>query len=267
MKKNGFFMGMFGLTLVLSLAAGLFTGCATTGGSGGASPGTLTITGIPAEYQGKYILIKVVSANKSFTSSKNGVTGTVITNGEVNLPLYKEALFSKGFLERDTGDIELSVMDTEKISSGKVYVAGFETVQFENGAAAVQWNDGAVLGIAVTITGIPAGYNDKRADIAILAENVTRLFDTALTLRGEGGDITGGSITVKIYSDELGKSLLSGESYTKDIWLRIIVGEEEFNGYGVTGTRAITDNFLFKAVQINNGTAAPLDFTAGVKQK
>ena len=252
---------LFTIGLPFVMVACIFIGCATMGGdSDGSEPGTLTITGIPAQYNGKFVLFSWLSDIKTSAVKPVGssptLKGTVITNGAVTLPLYKgnSSLFSgiPAYNGSDTLNIELVITDKDTPSQNAPD-AYFTSVVFENGVAEVQW-DTAVIPSTITITNIPADLNNMEIEILIGASGTA--------LRGYTGEFTifrmkptNGTLTAKIFSrNKQGPICIPvTESSTKDIALAITDPNS-----GVQRSRYV----LFKNAQITNGKVT-LDFRQG----
>ncbi|GHV19846.1 hypothetical protein FACS189494_02410 [Spirochaetia bacterium] len=263
-------MLIFGL--LISLSAFLFTGCGTMGGAMGdavsaSSPGTLVITGIPGEYEGKFVSLSTLGLGEKVLSSlidsaappkdEHG-TGTVIKNGEVKLSLYTVEKnpfnpFNKysinGYVGNDTGTVGIRIRDTAE----PVYPendtgidAVFESITFENGAASAAW-DAAFKSGSITITGIPDEFNGR--EVTVLLGYGGNKMTAAAEKRLMGNSIRDGKVTIKIISYTV--------TGTKDIVLSISTNRAVQNLF--------ENAFLFKAAQINNGKVV-LDFAKGIKQ-
>jgi hypothetical protein len=161
------------------LAACIFIGCAT-GGPGQRDPnapyGLLTITDIPAESEGWFATAELDLAflgdpSVSVTVTKAVGDKTVITNGEVTLPLYESATTSGAYLGYTGSDslvVVLSVIGSKFFDRPTIFVFK-EKVNFENGAAKVSLKDSvkSLNNLTITITGIPSQYLDKNDNARI----------------------------------------------------------------------------------------------------
>jgi hypothetical protein len=151
----------------LLLAAGILSGCASWPTEG--PSGTFTITGIPSEYEGKFVKVSLYlppqrEEGKLIVPSPKEVArgpAAAIRNGELTFPLYgKEA----GYFASDTVNVCLRLRDTEA-ELGRVFGnAGFDfifaEVPFENGVTEVQWDDQVTPGF-INVTNIPPEFADN----------------------------------------------------------------------------------------------------------
>ncbi|MDR3325016.1 MAG: hypothetical protein LBS82_03370 [Spirochaetaceae bacterium] len=167
--------------LSLLLAASLFSGCAT-GGPGNrdpnATPGSLTVSGIPANYEGQFAQAEIVSTDPDdkslFQKQTLGHDGeltlavgdeTVVRNGEVALPLYDDAATSGaylGYTGSDSRVVKLSIGSAGFFGKKRLFVFK-EKVTFANGAAKASFNDSveALTSLTITITGVPSEYYNE----------------------------------------------------------------------------------------------------------
>lgn len=276
--KNKLFKKLLTIGLPLAMAVCIFSGCASTGGGdSNTPPGTLTITGIPEEFNGKFI-----SVGYSFfpdPSKKIGIAkkvagiNTAVKNGEARLPLhYIGGLGNKvgsGYIGNDTVDsITININDTSesKYFTSEPDFAFASSVTFKNGVAAVKWDDAFKVGISITINNIPAQYistaKELYADVFIYVEpDTTAVLGKPLFLMGSYGHnrIENDNVTIKIYKENQGPYLPAVLNGTKSVMVGLPSGK-------IASTGTVTyDYFLFKAVQITDGNAV-LDFRQGVKQ-
>jgi hypothetical protein len=150
----------FILTLAFALAScgdsgGGKDGTTTTGGSG--SGGTFTVTGIPAEYNGKYAGSIGTANSKVFmgaeeqpgfaASTHSGLKMSPISNGSVSMPMW--VLNDAAGYDRYTGNVTFEVFginiydsQTGSIYPGSIADRIFESVQFTNGSATRSWSQG-----------------------------------------------------------------------------------------------------------------------------
>jgi hypothetical protein len=144
------------------------------GGSGGAGGGgTLTITGIPQEHEGKYVFgafgaqvgggigqggyvdIDVALAGGFQSCTPTTITLSRISNGRVVLPLWDMLKAnSKGFARwsgTGTAFVGIHVVDTQTVTvqqlmslmTGSLTNAqAFEEVSFKRGSASISWSEG-----------------------------------------------------------------------------------------------------------------------------
>jgi hypothetical protein len=164
MKKN-----ILKLDVLLICAAALLTSCSGIPGSRGEpeNPGMFTLAGIPEEFDGKRVNVSIsflVWSGDNYTHADFLVIETreqrgdrlelIVVDGELKLPLYKyQGIFSQivnGYSGADTCYILCSISTGEDYSGGIIAAShysamiSFDSVQFENGAAAVNWNNGDV---------------------------------------------------------------------------------------------------------------------------
>jgi len=257
--KNKLFKKLFTIGLALVVIVCIFSGCPTTGGGKEiVEPGTLTITGIPAEYAGKSVHVKelrIPVTNADGKKSNITVTfkDTAVKNGEVKLLIYIKPIidipFSKpdGYAGSDTVTVEISFLDS---ATGYGTDAVFESVAIKNGMADVKWEDAFKAGY-ITITGIPEQYNDRDTEIFIG-------WVTPSTSKGspQGRELNGkvikGTIICKIYPKEGNKYESYAFTGTKDIMVAILNGKER-PMVSVIPFDTSYDYFLFKDAQITNG--------------
>jgi hypothetical protein len=269
MVKDGLkrvFQTTCGLSLLL--AACIFSGCATTPKL---PPGTLTITGLPEGFDGKFANATVLSIldPTAFISASTTVAsseGTAITGGEVKLPLYKTAIFSKnGYGGSDTLNVNFRIFGKlEEASNDGSPDAIFGPVKFENGEAVVNW-DNAVKAGSITVTGIPAEYSgNNRVPIYIdYVPNALGAVPDSVTWGM--GFIKDGKITAKVLCQRQNVSYT--ETGTRDIRISLPDVANAGTVKGTGGAVKFIGNvvFLFKSAQITDGKAT-LDFATGVKE-
>jgi hypothetical protein len=274
------FTKFLGIIAGVAVIGSVLAGCASSADSleVGADWGSLTITGIPAEFEGKFAISDMLSIpNRNAAVSLGGSSvvangkATVITNGEVKLPLYKDAVFSKpkGYIGSDTVFVQLKICDTlEETISALSPTARFEPVTFENGVAEVKWEDAAKAG-SITVTGIPDKYNDISATIysGVSASVLGSLTGNALNSAEASGHgrVQNGTVMAWILGTD--KSSKEYTSYTETGVKNIIVAipNGKFTKIGLLNVPQ-TDKFLFKDAQVTDGKAA-LNFKTGVQQE
>jgi hypothetical protein len=138
---------------LLVAAAFSFAACDMGGGSGG---GTLTLTDIPAEYNGKYVFFEASGRNGLMDLIVDGcqdyknsaVVRIQINNGSAVIPLLISGdLPMKPYNGNDTfEDILVSIYETpigEYYEEGGNLLGefGFPPITFSNGSASISWND------------------------------------------------------------------------------------------------------------------------------
>ena len=177
--KNKLFKKLLTTGLPLALAACIFSGCASSdGGKSVEPPGTLTITGIPAEYEGKFVSfsfdmqniapVQIVASGKDPRALLARVEGAVIKDGEARLLLFVQRIIGgyTSYSGSDTFPVQLGIRDTAQSlqmpqEAGSVYEADFifESVTFDKGAANMEWDKGFKVGSRVTQTLAPSPFS------------------------------------------------------------------------------------------------------------
>jgi len=192
---------LFGITALVAVMtfALAFTACSDSkssddnsdnGGNNGGNTGasTFTVTGIPAQYNGKWAFFTNDEETLIGCQSVNLTTGAVtlkqIVNGSVSLPMW--TMNASGqvvkYSGNDTvyGDFMISNSATLQSdgSAGNPMIAGvyWDSVTFSNGSATRTWGSGTQFdpsggngtpppnntgGGTFTVTGIPSQYNGK----------------------------------------------------------------------------------------------------------
>ena len=166
MKKFSFILAMLAMALVFGL---VFVGCDdgndTTGGntSGiGGNRSTFTLTGIPAQYNGKYAYFQAQSGNydtgvqiwgfQSFNqTSTSSVTITLcsISNGSVSIPVWNvDAAGYPPYTGNDYFTVFVGIFESQtKVLPGDfndyTSFVNFLQVPFTNGSATKSWSEGA----------------------------------------------------------------------------------------------------------------------------
>lgn len=278
---------------LLIMAVFIFSGCASTGGGkessdNNAPPGTLTITGIPAEYEGKFVsatMMDIPDTTKLLYTIKTIARGecTTVMNGEVKLPVNNPLKFggkpNGGYNGSDTVNINLLISETFEESNSDSPGspdAVFGSVTFNNGMAEANWDDAAKAGyITVTNITIPELYyyaiSVKPSIFVGKTINIPLLGPGAADGTAYGSDmvnINDGILKVRVLlRDKSGHYYSFSESGTKDITLNIpLMPKKGAPGYSDSGVnKAQNFTYLFKAVQIIDGKAT-IDFRRGVKQ-
>jgi hypothetical protein len=127
------------------------------GNNNGDSPGTFTLTNIPAEYNGKYVIIEagnetlddVAFGFESFNKTTQVYTLSRISNGSVSVPMWDvddDPDYRYRYSGNHTIDVSIAIQNlaTEAVSSyhDTIVVIYFESVKFSNGSATRSWNNG-----------------------------------------------------------------------------------------------------------------------------
>jgi hypothetical protein len=255
-----------GLPFILAVC--IFIGCASTGGGSKEPPGTLTITGIPAEYEGKFASTQIKNVTyvdaKGKSSSRN-VEGesTVITNGEARLPLSYFALLGKGggYAGSDTVEVDLTIYERDA-QGGLVSTpsrAVFPSVEFQGGVAKAHWDDAAKACI-ITVTNIPQTYPDG-FNVSVLIGMTSYPLGIPLTTPYGSTWVRNGAARVPVLPSSFGDGVYS--SYTEDGEKDIVFSVSVPVEGKVIGQR---HDFLFKAVNITDNEAV-IDFRNGDRIK
>jgi hypothetical protein len=210
---------------------------------------TLTMTGIPAEYEGGTVTIPFAAG-----------LGT-ITNGSVSMAAH-------GNLdETGVSNLAFNVFKAGNPSAGIF----FQSVRFENETAAVKWDDGVKTGL-LTVTGIPASYNRNdethTGSIVVLAGKDLRKGGALAMLGGYTGSeaanqgwVMDGAVSMPLWVMVDGLPTPFTQNTTMRVLLDIAVGRIS-EGAAV----AATENFLFESVQFTNGNA-DISFSQGTRQQ
>jgi hypothetical protein len=271
---------LFTIGLPLAMAVSIFIGCASMGGGETAPSGTLAITGIPAESEGKFVRMAGGEFRIQVTNDegkKSNVTVTVqdsdVKNGEVKLPLYIKEVIAmpfgkpKGYAGSDTvSAVEIGFYSTPGDGS-RGTDAAFESVTFKDGAAVMQWNDAAKAG-RITVTGIPAEYNGREAKIYMgwNRQNPNSGEEWMSNLIVMNGSITGKCFPVERVNSRVQENKNMSYTFTGTKDIAVIIDNGKESSFLTIGLDSSKDYFLFKNVQITNGKA-DFDFRrGGVKQ-
>jgi len=249
---------------------------------GTAEPGTLTITDIPEEFNGKFAssnsMWSIPDYTSRFPSSRNvaGGESSIIINGEVKMPIIVPRAFGKpnGYVGSDILDVHFDIGDTRDDWQARILYGVFQKVQFENGVAEVNWEDRIKPGL-ITVTNIPKeynineqykdGYNKSSGRAEIRIGQTTRVVADSppAGIPNGRGTVRNGTITVGVLRnrDETGFESFP-ESTTSNILLVLHLPAP----VGKTISIIQTDQFLFRNVQIIDGKAT-LNFNRGVRQQ
>jgi hypothetical protein len=133
------------------------------GGGGGGGKGTFTLTGIPPEYNGMYATCEFLSLSGSGrifgsqsssydkTTSILTITGSKISNGSVNIPLYVNFYDGDNTKRYDRNDkncyVAVDIYDIQTFNNHepKKVSVSFSSVTFSNSSAKKSWKDGEVF--------------------------------------------------------------------------------------------------------------------------
>jgi len=157
MKTKGCWLVMLVMALTLGLT---MIGC--NNNPTGGEDGTFTLTGIPAEYNGKYAVFTgaenfededndfMLIGAQSNPTTRSG-TAVQIQGGRVSLPMWK---MTEGGSERYSGnDTVMATIDiynnatVNAQTDEPIYTRSFNSITFNNGSAEKTWTDGAEGGL------------------------------------------------------------------------------------------------------------------------
>jgi len=275
---------LFTIGLPLVMVICIFIGAPTLA-MGDDLPGTLTITGIPAEYAEKFFESnmrnipdpkKVIDSAKTIARSYKNVNTkeyVQVINGEVKLPVYnfKMSGDSNGYTGNDTLDVVLKIYDSNDQNNANVLLSVLlSSVKFENGVAAAKWDDALKPGIII-VNNIPEKPYNETHDIfsgssahTIVGKGTKKVpvlglvFNT--TIADGYNNINNGTAIVQVLPlrNKTGYDPFP-QNDTVDIIVNLGVPPEPGK---VVGSVHV---FLFKNVQISDGKAV-LDLRRGVRQ-
>jgi hypothetical protein len=142
-NKRFLLLGMSGALLVFGL---MFTACDDDSGGGGFGGHTLTVTGIPAEHNGKYIMaLGNLSGSTAIVgvASIDGSSYTLvkIAGGSAVIPIYymdTAAGSYKPYTDDGSGSVTLSVYESSS-GSGPPSTYKSVSVDFSNGSVSKTW--------------------------------------------------------------------------------------------------------------------------------
>jgi hypothetical protein len=143
-----------------------YTDNTTTAAPGELSPvtpnpgtgGTFTLSGIPAEYNGKYAGLHGTSTTKDLVGATNinistgSATLVPITNGSVSLPMWARSDTTSDFVKyssNETANVSFAISNSATFNGdwdAALVVVLFSSVTFSNGGATKTWNQGEVSG-------------------------------------------------------------------------------------------------------------------------
>jgi hypothetical protein len=136
------------MAIGFSMAACGDEGSDGSGGGGGGRASTLTVTGIPAEYNGKYAICFFMSNNAGLVygyQEPNSMAGVLVSNGTVSIPLWAD--FSSPYSGNETAASGVTVDFWDRATGGgsgniSLPSRNFRSVTFSNGGAVVSWGQG-----------------------------------------------------------------------------------------------------------------------------
>jgi hypothetical protein len=124
-------------------------------GGGGTPPsgsgGTLTLTGIPSEYSGKYALLYGPTNSSMGLLSINDASAKLslsrITNGSFSTPVWEDINCEKRYSGNGTGTVSIFIHNTSTCDINGMNGAtgrwmSNSSVSFSNGSATLTWSDG-----------------------------------------------------------------------------------------------------------------------------
>jgi hypothetical protein len=114
------------------------------------SGGAFTMTGIPAQYNGKYVLIETdndtIAGAQSINIATNTVRGALISNGSVSVPMWQISPSNvvTGYTGNHTIAVGAMIMNnaTDVLYSDMIASRIFNSVTFANGSASRAWSAG-----------------------------------------------------------------------------------------------------------------------------
>jgi len=152
------------LCAIIALVAAigfLATACPPPGEGGGGgggngsgnsgSGGTLTVNGIPSEYNGKYAtfnggtLQTVLLLGANVNISAQSIAGVQINNGSVSLPMWSSSNQQR-YSGNDTIGGEIKITNSAEFTSSAIAYVEWEnplySITFSNGSATKTWSSG-----------------------------------------------------------------------------------------------------------------------------
>ena len=226
----------------------------------------------------------VASATDPRTLFVGRQTAAFIKDRTATLMLFEDKLFVglQAFTGNVTIPVELCIRDTaDSLQAGNTVGRDimpdfiFDPVVFENGIAYIQWSEPFIPGV-ITVTGIPAQYNDLTARIGIGLSDLNLSNHHHVSTGGgivpggymsnnifvASGNIDQGRVTTKIYKETSDKYMTYNFTGTRDIIISIPNGRNPT--FITVGINQALDYFLFRNVQITNGRVT-INFNQGTK--
>jgi hypothetical protein len=214
--------------------------------------------------------VNLIASAENASKLLGKVEGAVITNGKVELLLFKE-IPVVGSLSAYTGSETVRVKLCIRDKSESAQVKGnqrvdpdfiFPSVTFENGVAAVKLDDAFKVGF-ITITDIPGVYNNSGANIRFTRPDENKKGTTYI--HDTKGEIKDGTLTVKYYRAEEGDYM----PYTGAMDITVTMGSAQDTVSAdmmALGLRqaAVPLRLLFKAQMAGDNVS--MGFAQGVKQ-
>jgi len=144
---------VFGIVAIMVLALSMIACGNGDGGShdGGGGGGTFTVTGIPAEYNGKYAYFMgdgdnfLLEGYQSYNTATEVATFCLISNGSVSLPMWIWIGASEQAVKYSGNDTVAGWIVTFNSSTGEdMGNRGhlWESITFSNGSATKTWSSG-----------------------------------------------------------------------------------------------------------------------------
>jgi hypothetical protein len=203
--------------IMTMLIVGLM-GCAST--PSGSVSGTLTITDIPAEYEGKALSFEMFGStpllsdgNGQFTYDDGEGTVAIVKDGAANVPVYiyeQPFVFGKwvGYTGSDTVNIRLSIMSTspsENLTSFEEYV------KFENGIGVLKW-EGPIVPVVPEVPAIQ--FITPPDDDFVIIQNSDGKTVTIASYKGSARNIIIPQILYGLPVTVIGKEAFKGKRLT-----------------------------------------------------
>jgi hypothetical protein len=143
------------LILNCAIAAVFFISCASAQGSG--DPMTLTITGIPVEFEGKSIEVTLRGSGLGFGDTIKGLyinpypdhytSRMTVTNGQLMFSLYTDGSFNKivGYTGRRINSFHLTINEYKGSMQVRQVLAAFDkNLNLDTGPAVARWSDAVI---------------------------------------------------------------------------------------------------------------------------
>ena len=147
--KNFKLFGIIALAVIIGFSMTACDRRSGNGGGGGGSGGSLTVTGIPSQYDGEYVRVEsyVVVGDDlrlgvgNYNSSNGQFTGVRISNGRATLPMWIETGRNSGRFVRYSGNDSVFLMEAyiERENGAQITQRSIRSIQFTNGSATWTW--------------------------------------------------------------------------------------------------------------------------------
>jgi len=153
MKKFNFSLAILAIALVFGLAfVSCDDGSGSTGGTGGGgSAGTLVVTGIPSQYNGRYAGVEAtgtisgvsLAGYQSIDFTTSSKTYVPISNGRASFQLLT---YNTHSTYNGTEPVVLNIKISEKQTSAEAFYVDnvttyYNAIPFTNGGATLSWAD------------------------------------------------------------------------------------------------------------------------------